>query len=178
MLFPLFQYGFLHVSFDHQLKEALPHLWRYGFSLTRDRVQADDLVQDSVERALRKRKLWDQSQPLKPWVMKILLNVFRDRFRARNRLAEVPFEPEYSGSVEDRSVEDRSELNAVVARMQTLPETQLQALQLVAFGGLTYAECAEVLGVPTGTILSRVARARAKLNEDAAKAAPTLRSVT
>ncbi|WP_165589367.1 RNA polymerase sigma factor [Cognatishimia activa] len=166
------------MSFDHQLKEALPHLWRYGFSLTRDRVQADDLVQDSVERALRKRKLWDQSQPLKPWVMKILLNVFRDRFRARNRLAEVPFEPEYSGSVEDRSVEDRSELNAVVARMQTLPETQLQALQLVAFGGLTYAECAEVLGVPTGTILSRVARARAKLNEDAAKAAPTLRSVT
>ncbi|MEE2809601.1 MAG: RNA polymerase sigma factor [Pseudomonadota bacterium] len=166
------------MSFDHQLKEALPHLWRYGFSLTRDRVQADDLVQDSVERALRKRKLWDQSQPLKPWVMKILLNVFRDRFRARNRLAEVPFEPEYSGSVEDRSVEDRSELNAVVARMQSLPETQLQALQLVAFGGLTYAECAEVLGVPTGTILSRVARARAKLYEDAAKAAPTLRSVT
>lgn len=166
------------MSFDHQLKEALPHLWRYGYSLTRDRVQADDLVQDSVERALRKRKLWDQSQPLKPWVMKILLNVFRDRFRARNRLAEVPFEPEYSGSVDDRTVEDRSELNAVVARMQSLPETQLQALQLVAFGGLTYAECAEVLGVPTGTILSRVARARAKLNEDAAKAAPTLRSVT
>ena len=87
MLFSSFQYRFLRVSFDHHLKEALPHLWRYGYSLTRDRVQADDLVQDSVERALRKRKLWDQSQPLKPWVMKILLNVFRDRFRARNRLA-------------------------------------------------------------------------------------------
>lgn len=170
------------MSFDNQLKDALPHLWRYAFSLTRDRAQADDLVQDSVERAIRKRKLWDKSQPLRPWMMKILLNVFRDRFRARNRLAEVPFEPEYSGAAEDRSVEDRSELNAVVARMQSLPDTQLQALQLVAFGGLTYAECADVLGVPTGTILSRVARARAKLNDDQtkdqSKPGPALRSVT
>ncbi|UZD91190.1 RNA polymerase sigma factor [Cognatishimia activa] len=139
---------------------------------------ADDLVQDCVERAIRKRRLWDKGQPLRPWIMKILLNVFRDRFRARNRLAEVPYDPEYSGSVEDRSVEDRSELNAVISRMQSLPETQLQALQLVAFGGLTYAECAEVLAVPTGTILSRVARARAKLNQDQSQAAPTLRSVT
>lgn len=167
------------MSFDRQLKEAMPHLWRYAYSLTRDRAQADDLVQDSIERALRKRAQWDQSQPLRPWIMKILLNLFRDRFRARNRLAEVPYEPEFSGSVEDRSVEHRSELNAVVARMQGLPETQIQALQLVAFGGLTYAECAEVLGVPTGTILSRVARARAKLNENQTNSAtPALRSVT
>ncbi|GAA6208776.1 sigma-70 family RNA polymerase sigma factor [Cognatishimia sp. WU-CL00825] len=164
--------------FTAQLKDAMPHLWRYAYSLTQDRPQADDLVQDCVERGLRKRALWDQNQPLRPWLMKILLNIFRDRYRARARLAEVPFLNEHAGAAQDTTVEDRAELAAVVRRMQGLPEAQQHALQLVAFGGLSYAETAEVLGVPIGTILSRVARARAKLNDEATANASGLRSVT
>lgn len=164
--------------FTSQLKAAMPHLWRYAFTLTQDRSQADDLVQDCVERAIRKREMWDSSQSLKPWLMKILLNLFRDRYRARARLAEVPFVPEYEGSHTDSTVEDRAELAAVVKRMQELPESQRQALQLVAFGGLSYAETAEVLGVPIGTILSRVARARSKLNNEPSPQNARLRSVT
>ncbi len=165
-------------KFSAQMKHALPHLWRYAYSLTQDRAQADDLVQDCVERGLRKRSLWDESQPLKPWLMKILLNLFRDRYRATSRLAEVPFLNDHAGATVDTTVEDRAELAAVVKRMQALPENQRQALQLVAFAGLSYAEAADVLSVPIGTILSRVARARASLNEPSQPQPTQLRSVT
>ncbi len=164
--------------FTAQLKDALPHLWRYAFSLTQDRAQADDLVQDCIERALRKKAMWDETQPLRPWLMKILLNLFRDRYRSRARLAEVPFVNDHAGATVDTKVEDRNELAAVVNRMQALPESQRQALELVAFGGLSYAEVSDVLSVPIGTVLSRVARARTKLNETANSQASGLRSVT
>ncbi len=165
-------------KFEYQLKEAMPHLWRYAFSLTRERHSSDDLVQDSIERALRKRHLWKPAQPLRPWLMKIQLNVFRDKYRARVRLNEVPFVAEHAGSVSDAAWQDRSELNSVLSRMRELPETQLQALQLVAFAGLSYAEAAEVLDVPLGTIMSRIARARARLNDEPTPVAHGIRSVT
>ncbi|MQY43469.1 sigma-70 family RNA polymerase sigma factor [Epibacterium sp. SM1969] len=164
-------------GFDVQLRKALPDLWRYGFSLTRDHAQADDLVQDCVERTLRKKLMWQADAPLKPWMMKILLNLFRDRYRSQGRRAEVPFENEHGGAVSDAAWQDLDELRVVMNRMRDLPETQRQALQLVAFGGLTYSEAADVLEVPIGTVLSRVSRARAHLNTEATPVAHGIRSV-
>ncbi|MBO9465871.1 sigma-70 family RNA polymerase sigma factor [Tropicibacter sp. R15_0] len=161
--------------FQTQLKDSLPHLWRYAYSLTRDSYRADDLVQDCVERALRKKSQWDSSRGLKPWLMTILLNLFRDRYRAQ--VAEVAFVEDYVGGAEDTRWEDRAKLREVVQRLQSLPEGQRQALQLVAFGGLSYAEVSDVLGVPIGTVLSRVARARASLSEVREPRKPELRSV-
>ncbi len=164
-------------GFDSELKTALPDLWRYAFSLARDHARADDLVQDCVERALRKRRQWRSDDPLKPWLTKILLNLFRDGYRAQSRRTEVPFEENHAGTVSDAAWQDRDELRAVLSRMQQLPDPQRQALQLVAFAGLTYAEAADVLEVPMGTVLSRVSRARAFLNNEAVPVAHGIRSV-
>ncbi|MBI1494316.1 RNA polymerase sigma factor [Rhodobacteraceae bacterium MYP1-1] len=70
-------------SFNTQLEKALPDIWRHACSLTHDKDAADDLVQDCIERALRKRLLWMPGRPLKPWLTKIMLNLYRDRWRYR-----------------------------------------------------------------------------------------------
>lgn len=72
-------------SFEAQLEDCLPDLWRYAWSLSRDRDAADDLVQDCVERALRKRLLWIPGRPLKPWLIKMLLNIYRDQWRLERK---------------------------------------------------------------------------------------------
>lgn len=165
-------------SFDVQLKESLPHLWRYGFSLTRAHHQTDDLVQDTVERGIRKRSLWDALYPLRPWLMKIELNIFRDKYRAQARAQEVAMDDDFDIGAEDRSIEARSELRAVMKRMNDLPDEQRQPLLLVSVAGLSYAQAAEVLDVPIGTVMSRISRARASLNKEAAPVVPGLRSAT
>ncbi len=161
--------------FQSQMTEALPHLWRYAYSLTRDTFRSDDLVQDCVERSLRKKAQWDATRPLKPWMMRILLNLFRDGHRVQ--VTEVAFEDDFVGGANDTRWEDRAKLREVAQRLQMLPDAQRQALQLVVFGGLSYAEVAEVLGIPIGTVLSRVARARAGLSEKNEGQKPELRSV-
>lgn len=165
-------------TFEVQLNDSLPHLWRYGFSLTRAHHQTDDLVQDTVERGIRKRSLWDALQPLRPWLMKIELNIFRDKYRAQSRSGEVALEDDFDHGAEDRTIEARSELRAVLKRMNDLPEEQRQPLLLISIGGLSYAQAAEVLDVPMGTIMSRISRARAALNAEAAPVIQGLRSVT
>lgn len=165
-------------SFDVQLKESLPHLWRYGFSLTRAHHQTDDLVQDTVERGIRKRSLWDALYPLRPWLMKIELNIFRDKYRAQSRAQEVAMDDDFDIGAEDLSIEARSELRAVMKRMNDLPDEQRQPLLLVSVAGLSYAQAAEVLDVPIGTVMSRISRARASLNKEAAPVVPGLRSAT
>ncbi|MGR3815904.1 MAG: RNA polymerase sigma factor [Cognatishimia activa] len=165
-------------TFDAQLKESLPHLWRYGFSLTRAHHQTDDLVQDTVERGILKRSLWDALHPLRPWLMKIELNIFRDKYRANARAQEVAMEDDFDIGAVDRTIEARSELRAVMKRMNDLPDEQRQPLLLVSIGGLSYAQAAEVLDVPIGTIMSRISRARAFLNKEAAPQVPGIRSAT
>ena len=72
-------------QFRSQLQQCLPDLWRYAYALTRDRHMADDLVQDCAERALRKRELWQQTGALKPWLMKMLLNLYKTQLRHQSR---------------------------------------------------------------------------------------------
>ncbi|MBR9844175.1 MAG: RNA polymerase sigma factor [Rhodobacteraceae bacterium] len=166
-------------SFDIQLEACLPDLWRYAWSLTRDRDAADDLVQDCVERALRKRLLWMPGRPLKPWLAKMLLNIFRDRWRKDARYVTVDLDQVGTLAAPGCSAEERLEVRAVWRALETVPRDQREALLAVVVAGLSYEEAAAALGIPKGTLMSRISRARAKLKADVdATAVTKIRSVT
>lgn len=168
-------------DFETELNACLPDLWRYAMSLTRDRDEADDIVQDCLERAWRKRWLWRSSQPLKPWLMKILLNTWRNHLRRR------PQWPAGDGEAAQEHIpavlataEERLHLGEVTRRVAALPPDQREALLLVVVGGLSYADAAAALGIAPGTLMSRLARTRARLRETpgVAEARKKIRSVT
>ena len=152
-------------SFHQQLQDSLPDLWRYAFALTRDRVRADDLVQDCAERALRKRALWMPGRPLKPWLMKMLLNIMRNDHARGKAWTNVPFEDDLAAGRPLIDTEGRLELAATARALARLPDAQRAALMLVAIGGLDYSDAATALNIPVGTLMSRISRARARLRK-------------
>ncbi|RME15835.1 MAG: RNA polymerase sigma factor [Alphaproteobacteria bacterium] len=168
-------------DFETELNACLPDLWRYAMSLTRDRDEADDIVQDCLERAWRKRWLWRATQPLKPWLMKILLNTWRNHLR-RRPARPVPVEAALAEALPatTSTPEERLHLAEVTRRVAELPQEQREALLLVVVGGLSYADAAAALGIPDGTLMSRLSRARARLRaaQAPAEARGNIRSVT
>lgn len=166
--------------FKQELRDALPGLWRYAFALTRDRSRADDLVQDCAERALRKRHLWQEDRPIRPWLAKMVLNIHRNtiaRTKGKTFVDYTEMEPlQYAAPSSEQGLIVRDMLR----RVQDLPVEQRDTLLLVVIDGLSYAETADVLDVPIGTVMSRLSRARAALKGDPepAGAMVRLRSVT
>jgi RNA polymerase sigma-70 factor (ECF subfamily) len=167
-------------DFATELETCLPDLWRYALSLTRDRDLADDIVQDCLERAWRKRLLWRSSRPLKPWLMKVLLNTYRNHLR-RHRLRAVSSDEMAADLVPAviATPEERLHAAEITARVTQLPDDQREALLLVVVGGLSYADAAGALGIPQGTLMSRLSRARARLRTEPEErgARPKIRSV-
>lgn len=165
-------------SFENQLENCLPDLWRYAWSLTRDRDAADDLVQDCVERALRKRLLWLPGRPLKPWLTKILLNLYRDRWRRETKFNTVDLDNISTLAATTSTAEERLEIKAVWKALDSVPQDQREALLSVVIGGLSYDEAATTLSIPKGTLMSRISRARTKIKSEMdASAAVKIRSV-
>lgn len=169
-------------DFATDLEACLPDLWRYAMSLTRDRDLADDIVQDCLERAWRKRWLRRASLPMKPWLMKILLNTWRNHLRrapVRAASQHVELTPEMAPALA-ATPEERLHLQDVARRVVGLPDDQREALLMVVVGGMSYADAAETLGVPQGTLMSRLSRARARLRDEpqVAAARGKIRSVT
>lgn len=166
-------------SFDKQLEEALPDLWRYAWSLTRDRDNADDLVQDCVERALRKRLLWFPRRSLKPWLTKMLLNLFRDQWRRNTRHQTVALDQLNNIAEIAASPHERLEVKEIWNALDKIPSEQKEALLCVVVAGLSYSDAAEALDIPKGTLMSRIARARSKLKTEMdSPTSPKIRSVT
>lgn len=146
-----------------EIETAIPALRRYAHALTRNRDEADDLVQDCLERAVARRHLWRGEGEVRGWLFRILLNRFRDRLRSlRLRPQLLPLESA-GGIGQAGAQEGHLALSEVHAAMGRLPEDQRAALLLVAVEGLSLAEAAHVLGQPPGTVASRVARARESL---------------
>ena len=144
--------------------EALPRLRRFARSLTGNRHDADDLLQNTVERVL------DRGVPeqvdVGRWMFKVCKNLWIDELRAHSVRARAAASPELA---EEPAVSGEAvafgelELREVDRAMASLPDEQRLVLALVAVEGLTYREAAEVLDTPLGTIMSRLARARASL---------------
>ena len=146
-----------------QLGALLPRLRRFARVITRHVQDADDLVQVAIEKALTHADQWRPESRLDSWMFGIMKNAWIDEIRARRRRGRV-FAPEEAGQdVGDRSAEDRETALSVQAAMARLSEEQRLAVGLVLVEGLSYKEAAETLGIPIGTLTSRLARGREAL---------------
>ncbi|MGQ0384377.1 MAG: sigma-70 family RNA polymerase sigma factor [Gammaproteobacteria bacterium] len=146
-----------------QLGEMLPRLRRFARVITRNVQDADDLVQAAVEKALARAAQWRPDSRLDSWMFGIMKNAWIDEIRARRRRERV-HAPEAAGeSVGDTSAEARDIALSIQAAMERLPEEQRLAVALVLVEGQSYKDAAEVLGIPVGTLMSRLARGRAAL---------------
>ncbi|HTP96189.1 MAG TPA: RNA polymerase sigma factor [Burkholderiales bacterium] len=144
----------------HSIGTHIPRLRRYARALTGDAESADDLVQDTVERALVKFALWQQGTDLRAWLFTIMHNLFVNQLRLRRT--------DVTGDdIEDIPVRggetDHLEVSDLDSALQRLPGEQREVLLLVALEQLSYQETATLLEIPIGTVMSRLSRARARL---------------
>lgn len=144
-----------------QIVAEIPRLRRYARALTGDATRADDLVQDTLERALAKFTLW-RSGNLRAWMFTIMHNLFVNQvksggsvdYMADEDLPDVPVRSTQSDQIEVRDL---------AGAVQRLPIEQREVLLLVALEELSYEETARTLGVPIGTVMSRLSRGRDRL---------------
>ncbi|HXX25974.1 MAG TPA: sigma-70 family RNA polymerase sigma factor [Pseudolabrys sp.] len=160
-------------TFRQKVEAAIPALRRYARALTRDADIADDLVQDTLVRALRSEHLF-QGDEIRSWLYTILTNLNRNRLRS---LARRPV----LSPIEDNDAPDLAGPEAggrdIERALATLVEEQRTALLLVVLEGLSYRDVAEVQGVPIGTVMSRLARARVQIKTYLDGGRPALRRV-
>lgn len=147
--------------------DITPHLedlWRYGRVLTHNDADADDLVQEALVRALASVHSYDPSRPVMPWLITIVRNTFlTSAVRADAEKRRLAAYVEQSDALLLPSQEHSAELSNVRKALAHLPTEQAEVLHLVGVLGFTYSDAAAVLGVPVGTVMSRLSRARAAL---------------
>ncbi|MBE0627094.1 MAG: RNA polymerase sigma factor [Burkholderiales bacterium] len=144
--------------------EHIPRLRRYARALTRDHHAVEDLVQDTLERALNKIHLWRPGSDLRAWLFSVMHNVFLNQLRGpRFEPGPDPDSlPDPTGNAEHF---DRIELAELDQAMRCLAPEQRDVLMLVAVEEMSYVEAARTLGIPPGTVMSRLSRAREKLQQ-------------
>ncbi|MGY5778680.1 RNA polymerase sigma factor [Rhizobium sp. LEGMi135b] len=149
------------------LSQHLTRLWRYGVVLSRQRDVADDLVQATCVRALERAAQFTAGTRLDRWLFAILHSIWLNEVRSRRVRMGQGFVDADETLVFDGAQETETRVLAgqVLQRVQALPEAQRTAVFLTYVEGLSYREVAEVLDVPIGTVMSRLAAARAKLAE-------------
>jgi RNA polymerase sigma-70 factor (ECF subfamily) len=161
------------IGFRQGIEAAVPALRRYARALTRNTELADDLVQDTLVRALRSEHLFHGGE-LRSWLYTILTNLNRNRLRTLARRPAVQ-------TIEDNDAPDMAGPEAggrdIERALASLVDDQRTALLLVVLEGLTYREVAEVQGVPIGTVMSRLARARTQIKAYLDGERPVLRRV-
>ena len=160
-------------GFKASVEAAIPALRRYARALTRDAETADDLVQDTLVRALRSEHLFHGGE-VRSWLYTILTNLNRNRLRSLARRPAL-------SPIDDNDAPDMAGPEAggrdIQRALATLVEDQRAALMLVVLEGLSYREVAEVQGVPIGTVMSRLARARVQIKSYLDGERPALRRV-
>lgn len=156
--------------FGERLVAMLPRLRRFARGLAGSASEADDLVQAACERALARHHQFQEGTRFDSWMFRIVQTIWIDQLRAREvRKEDADIAEERLGSDEPmRRVEARLALDEVRRAVDRLPAEQRATLMLVTVEGLSYKEAAEVAGVPIGTIMSRLARARTALQQQLA----------
>jgi RNA polymerase sigma-70 factor (ECF subfamily) len=139
----------------------IPRLRRYARALTGDAVRADDLVQDTLERALGKWSLWRPGK-LRAWLFSIMHNVFVNQVRSP-RPIDFPGDEALSDLPARATQSDALELRDLANCLARLPVEQREVLLLVGLEDLSYEEVAKALGIPVGTVMSRLSRGRERL---------------
>ena len=144
-----------------RLVELIPRLRRYARALVGDRATADDLVQDTLERAWAKLHLYRRGTDLRAWLFTVMHNVHVNRVRAARPTDMLEEEmPELAQRAPQGDTLLLRDLDRAIAR---LPAEQAAVLLLVTLEEMSYEEVARTLGIPIGTVMSRLSRAREKL---------------
>ncbi|MGA2891586.1 MAG: sigma-70 family RNA polymerase sigma factor [Xanthobacteraceae bacterium] len=159
-------------DFRERIEVAIPALRRYARALTRDVETADDIVQDTLVRALRSEHLFHGGDT-RAWLYTILTNLNRNRRRSLSRRPVLTLIKDSDAVTSGPEAGGRD----ITRALDELAEDQRSALLLVVLEGLTYREVAEVQGVPIGTVMSRLARARAQIKAYLDGERPALRRV-
>lgn len=144
----------------------LPRLRRFAIGLCGSADEGDDLVQAACLKVLERHSQWQPDTRLDSWVYKIILNIWIDRRRSSAVRLSVPGDGAWEqipGPPLIAEIEARDDLKRTWAAIKTLPDEQRQVLLLVTVEGFGYQEAADMLDVPIGTVMSRLARARLAL---------------
>jgi RNA polymerase sigma-70 factor (ECF subfamily) len=150
-----------------QIEGCIPALRRYASSLLRSRENADDLVHDTLVRALDKLHTRRDDADVRAWLFTIMHNLFVSQMRRRRIRpdTEVLDETQEVPSGSHLAQEDRLQWRDLLRALDRLPEEQRSVILLVSVEDLSYAQTAAVLGVPIGTVMSRLARGRERLRQ-------------
>jgi RNA polymerase sigma-70 factor, ECF subfamily len=151
---------------EDQLVAFLPNLRRFAISLCGSRDVADDLVQAACERALASAERFEPGTRFDAWMFRILRNLWIDIVRRRKTAGvqdDITERQDIAGASGEREVEARMTLKSVAQAITELPDDQREVLLLVCVEEFSYHEAADVLGIPIGTVMSRLARARKNL---------------
>jgi RNA polymerase sigma-70 factor (ECF subfamily) len=154
-----------HLEVRAGLPEHLPRLWRYGLMLSGRRDTAEDLVQATCLRALERCDQFAPGSRLDRWLFSILRSIWLNELRSRRiRQGEGVVDAEIALAFDGlREIETNILARQVLREVQSLPQAQRETLFLVYVEGLTYREAADILAVPIGTVMSRLAAARETL---------------
>lgn len=158
-----------------QLEQSRSKLYRVAFSWCHDAALSDDLAQEALSKALRSVGQLRDPELLNSWLFRILNNCWRDHFRQHREMEDVDEIEDYRYA-DTYTPEDAHARNQIVDRVRhaiaQLPLGQRQVLTLVDLEGFSYAEVADILGLPTGTVMSRLCRARRSLKDLLQELAP------
>ena len=153
-------------SFEDQLAALLPRLRRFAHALSRNPVDADDLTQASIERALRSKAQWQEGTRLDSWTYRIMRNLWIDtaRANARRGAREAPEDEGLNLGEDPREAMNAAmDLKRIMATMSELADEQREVVALILIEGFGYREVSEMLGLPIGTVSSRLVRGRTAL---------------
>jgi len=151
----------------HSLVGHIPDLRRYARSLTGDAWAADDLVQDTLERACARWQLWAAGSDLRAWLFTLMHNLFIDAARraVRQQARRADVDPEQVAQEAVASGAGADQVLDLQRCLLRLPAEQREVLLLVSLQDLRYEDIARITNVPVGTVMSRLSRARARLRE-------------
>ncbi len=150
-------------DFNLEMTRTIPQLRRYARALVNNVETADDLVQDCLERACSRKKMWDESKPIRPWLFTILHNIYANEARRFHRTPVlVSIEQIDEAAISSKGID--VSLKDLRKGLDMLSEEHRNILLLVGLEQLSYKETAEVLDIPVGTVMSRLTRARKNLH--------------
>ena len=150
-------------EFATRVDELIPRLRRYARALTGERSAADDLVQDTLERAWTKLHLWRTGSDLRAWLFTIMHNVHVNQVRSRASATTLPLDDDMPEAPVRATQADMLEVRDIDSALGRLPVEQREVLLLVALEHMSYQQSADTLGIPIGTVMSRLARGRERL---------------
>lgn len=151
-------------DFDQQLLALLPRLWRFALTLAHSRPAAEELVQATCERALNRSHQWRPDSHLDRWTFSIMHSIWNNELRSRHIRKEQTFsDSEAADWVEPGHAPNKLLFYAVIHAVEALPENLRATVLLVYVEGYAYWEAAEILDIPIGTVMSRLASARLTL---------------